>query len=192
MAEEERAATSRKFSAYGHTLDVVLSFKYLGRVILAEDDEWTALNRNLTKARSVWRRMTRILSREVMRPQVPVFFSKAIVQSVLIFSAETWVINPRMGQVLGGFQYQVARRLEGCLPQWRIDGKWEYTSAEEARAEVGFEPMETYIRKRQETAAQYIATRSILDLCEAADKNQEVQVGVRWWEQTVIDLVVER
>ena len=35
------------------------------------------------------------------------FFFKATVQSVLIFCAETWVVTPRMGWVLGGFQDQV-------------------------------------------------------------------------------------
>ena len=39
---------------------------------------------------------------------------------------------------------------------------------EAARKEAGFEPMETYILSRQNTAAQYIVTRPILDLCEAA------------------------
>ena len=32
-------------------------------------------------------------------------FINAIVQSVLLFGAETWVVTPSMGQVLGFFQY---------------------------------------------------------------------------------------
>ena len=38
--EEERASTSRAFSAYGRTLDMVPSFKYLVRELLAADNEW--------------------------------------------------------------------------------------------------------------------------------------------------------
>ena len=54
----------------------------------------------------------------------------------------------------------------------RMDKKWEYTSSEAARYEVGFEPTETYIRRRQNTVTQYIATRLIMDMCEAVERNQ--------------------
>ena len=38
-AEEEREVTARAFSAYGIPLEMVTSFKYLGRVIYATDDK---------------------------------------------------------------------------------------------------------------------------------------------------------
>ena len=101
--------TSRVFSSYGITLNVVLSFKYLGRVLSESDNEWSSVIWNLTKARAFWRRMTRILSREGAKPWFSRFFFKAIIQSVFLFSAEKWVVTPFMGRVLGGFQYQVAR-----------------------------------------------------------------------------------
>ena len=82
-------------------------FKYLEKVLLAEDDDWPAVIWNLTKARAVWRIMTRILSREGARPQVSGFFFKSVVQLVLIFGAETWVVTSRMGWVLGVFQDKV-------------------------------------------------------------------------------------
>ena len=78
------------------------SFRYLGRVISAADNDWPEVVRNLAKAQAVWKRVTRILSREGARPQVSGFFFKDVVQSVLLFGAETWVVNPRMGRVLGG------------------------------------------------------------------------------------------
>ena len=46
--------------------------------------------------------MSRILIREGAKPRVYVFFFKSIVQSVLLFGAETWVIIPCMGRVMGG------------------------------------------------------------------------------------------
>ena len=99
--EEERAVTSRTFSAYGRPLEMVTSFRYLGRVILAADENWPALIRNMAKARVVWRNIMNILSMEGARPWVHKFFFKAIVQSVLLFCAKTWVVAPRMGKVLG-------------------------------------------------------------------------------------------
>ena len=50
-AEEENAVTSRAFSAYGRPLDMVASFRYLGRGISAADDDWPAVVQNLAKVR---------------------------------------------------------------------------------------------------------------------------------------------
>ena len=58
---------------------------------------------------------------------------------MLIFGAETWVVNPHMGKVLGGLQDQVARRLIWRLPHWRLDGIWEYILAEATGEEAVFE-----------------------------------------------------
>ena len=79
--EEERVATSRGFSAYGRTLKMVPSFMYLGILLLSADDDWKVVIQNLTKALSVWRRITSILSKEGESPQVSAFFLKSVVQS---------------------------------------------------------------------------------------------------------------
>ena len=73
-AEEKRAVISRAFSAYGCPLEMVTSFKYLGQLISMVDNDWAVVFRNLVKARVVWRRLTRILSREGAAPRVSGFF----------------------------------------------------------------------------------------------------------------------
>ena len=77
-----------------------------------------------------------------------------------------------MGRVLGGFQDQVVRQLVGRLPQRRSNGRWEYSLAEAAKEESGFDLMETYIRRRQNIFAKYILTQPILDLCEVEEWKQ--------------------
>ena len=71
--KEKREVTPRVFSAYGHHLEIVTSFQYLGRVILAADDDWPEVVRNLSRVREVWKRTTRILSREGEDTRVSVF-----------------------------------------------------------------------------------------------------------------------
>ena len=66
------------------------------------DDDLLVVVRNLAKVRVVWQRMTRILIREGAEPRLSRFFFKDVVQLVLIFGAETWVVTPHMGRVLGG------------------------------------------------------------------------------------------
>ena len=121
-------------------------------------------------------------------PRVFGFFFKVVIQAVLLFGAETWVVTPRTGKALGGFQTQVAIRLTGQLPRRTTNGKWRYISAGAAREEAGFLTMEEYVRQRQNTVTQYIATRSLLDLCEGSERTPGARVGIRWWEQEVIDL----
>ena len=94
VEEDDREVTARDFSAYGLPLDMVTSFKYLGWVISAADNDWPTVVKNLTRSRKVGSRMSRILSREGAASQVSGFFFKAVVQAVLIFGAETWVVTP--------------------------------------------------------------------------------------------------
>ena len=48
--------------------------------------------------------------------------------------------------------------------------------------------MEDYIWQQQTMVAQYIATRSLLDLCEGSERAPGVQMGMWWWEQAGINL----
>ena len=59
-----RDSTERALEAYRKPLETVATFKYIGRVMTAGDDDWTAVAGNLVKARKRWGRLSRILSRE--------------------------------------------------------------------------------------------------------------------------------
>ena len=52
------------FTSYGVPLAPATSFKYLGWVLAAEDDNWPAVVCNLRRARHKWARLTRVLSWE--------------------------------------------------------------------------------------------------------------------------------
>ena len=64
--------------------------------------------RNLSQAKTVWRRMSHILSREGVKPRVKGLFFKAVIQAVLLFIVETWVVNPAWERPWGGLR-----------PRWR-------------------------------------------------------------------------
>ena len=62
MAEAElRDSTERALEVYGKPLETVATFKYLGRVMTADDDNWPAVAGNFMKARKSWVRLSRIL-----------------------------------------------------------------------------------------------------------------------------------
>ena len=51
-------------------------------------------------------------------------FFKAVVQQVLLFGAETWVVSPMIERALSAFIHGAARRLTGRQPRKGRDGKW--------------------------------------------------------------------
>ena len=104
MVEAEfRDSTERSFEAYRKPLETVSTFKYLGRVMTAGDDDWPAVAVNLLKARKIWGRLSRILSQEGADVRVSGNFFKAVVQAVLLFGAETWVLTSRIERALESF-----------------------------------------------------------------------------------------
>ena len=68
------------FEVYWEQLKTVPSFKYLGRILTAGDDDWPVVAGNLEKARKSWGRLQRILSREGEDKRVSGKFFKAVVQ----------------------------------------------------------------------------------------------------------------
>ena len=76
--------------------------QYMRWEILATDDNKPEVVRNLARAKKVWSRISRILSREGTTHRVSGLFFKAVIQAVLLFRAETWVVTPPHGQGPGG------------------------------------------------------------------------------------------
>ena len=86
-------------------------FRYLGQVLTAQGDYWLVVVGNLGKAGKSWGRSSQILSREGADPKVSGNFYKVVSQAMLLFGAETLVLNPRMEWALDSFQNRFAQRL---------------------------------------------------------------------------------
>ena len=108
------------FEVYRKQLNTVSSFKYPGIILTAGDENWPAVAGNLGKARKSWGRLHRILSREGADKRVSRNCFKAVVQQVLLFGAETWVVTPRMERVLNSFMHGAARRITGATAAERV------------------------------------------------------------------------
>ena len=82
--------------------------------------------------------------------------------------------------VLGGFHHRVACELTGKKYWKGRDRAWVYPPLEDTMAEAGFQEVEAYVSCHQNTVAQYIATRSIMDLCLAEKRRPGTRVVMRW------------
>ena len=97
------------------------------------------------------------------------------------------VLTRRMEAALDAFQGRVARRLTGRMPRRGRDGKWMYLPLAGATKEAGIVRARTSVLRRQNTVAQFIATRTILGLCEVTERRGGTWVPQRWWEHPRID-----
>ena len=126
VEEEAWAGTELAIKDYGIPLVPVTSYKYLGRVLLAVDDNWPAVVNNFSIECKEWVRLNRVLSRNGVNDRTLIHIYLAVVQSVILYGSETWVITLHIGRILCGFHHRAARRLTGRQP-WRVrDGIWVY------------------------------------------------------------------
>ena len=111
--EKIQENTEMDFNAYGRSLTIVTSFKYLGRFLTAADDNWKAVVGNIWKERKSLALLERILGWEGAIPLVSGMLFKAVVQAVLLFGLETRVTKPCIGKSMGSFQHRFPGGLQG-------------------------------------------------------------------------------
>ena len=92
-----------------------------------------------------------------------------------------------MERALSGFLHGTARWLTGRQARRGKNGEWYYPSLEGSMREAGLTDIRKSIANRQNTVAQYIATRPLLDLYERARAREGAKVPMRWWNQADID-----
>ena len=70
----------------------VTTFRYMGRYLDQTDDYWLSVWGNTMHVRSVWGRLGKLLRREGSEPKVLEIFYRLVVQTILLYGSETWVI----------------------------------------------------------------------------------------------------
>ena len=98
--KKQKLAKEFTFMIGDTPIENVKDFKYLGRILEESDEDWLALQGNICRARQKWGRIGKILSKEKANPRTMSAFYKAIVQSVLLYGSESWVLTKRMLLVL--------------------------------------------------------------------------------------------
>ena len=109
-------------------------------------------------------------------------FYRAVIQSVLLFGSESWVLTDTAMRVLEGFHVRSAYRMaREHKPRKNNDtGVWRYPSTEEVFAEVGLLTIRQYIEVRRQTIANYIVHRPIFDLCLGEERQRGTSKRL-WW-----------
>ena len=72
----------------------VTSFKYLGLTISSSKDNWPEVEQNLWSAQGKWGRLVKLFGREGANSRMEGRLYVDLVQAVILFGLETWVMTP--------------------------------------------------------------------------------------------------
>ena len=145
-----------KFNIDGKTIKKVTEFKYLGRILDYNDDDLKALETQVAKARAVWGRIGKILKmRSDSNIRIMSIFYKVIIQTVLLYGAESWVLNDYGRRKLTTFHNKCARFLTGRYIT-KVDDEWIYPDTTKTLELAHLLPIEDCIKKcRRETITPF-------------------------------------
>ena len=142
IKETQEQAKQVTFNVAGIDIETVSEFKYLGRIFRNDDSDQGAIDYNLSKARKVWGMVSRVLSQERSNPKIMASFYKAVVQSILLYGSESWVLTKIMWQKLTSFHHRCARFMTGRHIRKLPDDTWEYPNSEITLATAGLKTMQ--------------------------------------------------
>jgi hypothetical protein len=131
-------------------IETVRQFKYLGRHISSDDKDEFAIMANITKACNRWSRCSRVLSATGASPKIMAKFYLAVIEAILLYGSETWVITRRSLCRLDTFHHRCARYLAHMHIRRNSEGVWMYPPSAEVLEKCGLSPIMTYIIKRKQ------------------------------------------
>ena len=184
QAEAENA----EFRINGKLIEKVHHFKYLGRWLSDNDDDSKCILENLRKARSRWNSIANILKREGANADCMGRFYQVIVQSVLLYGADSWAINNRNMKRLQSFHNRVIRHITGKHICKKGD-RWEYPNHEELYKRAKILPIEKYIERRRGTLWRYLQENrpELLEDSKQTKHHCHDPNKILWWNQKFLE-----
>ena len=167
----------------GIEIERVSDFRYLGRDLEETDDDTLAIDSRLKKARKRWNQVHPVLARKGARARIMARAYVSVVQAVLLFGSETWVIKEREWQKLESFHHSCARRITRRLIRSNPDGTWTYPDNEETLEIAGLFPIREYVARRRHTIMRYVQERPIWEHCQTSAPVATAPNKKVWWKQ---------
>ena len=181
LGEEQKTAKQTIFTIGSTPIETVQEFKYLGRILDDRDQDLPAVTYNLQRARKRWGMIGRILKKKGANPKAMASFYKAIVQSILLYGSESWVLTKSMLDSLNNFHHRCARFITGRHIRVDVNGYWTYPSTGVTLSQAGLFTMEEYIKRRKSTIMRYVKDRPIYTQCTASSPIAYNPRQLVWW-----------
>ena len=138
VARQALEANDIVFYVDNVSIETVSEYKYLGRILSADDRDEAAVSYNIKKASNAWFGMYRILSADGADALTMARFYLAVVQAKLLFGSETWVLSRRISGPWNDFMLVVLVTSRHIRPL--PDSTWLYPPTNEVLDQCGLSP----------------------------------------------------
>ena len=188
LQELQAAVDSVTFKVNGIEIERVSSFNYLGRRLDQNDDDSNCILANIKKARGLWGNISNILKREGANAVTMSKFYRAIVQSVLLYGADSWIVKQSDLKKLRSFHHRAMRYMTGIHIKQKENDEWFYPDHEELMKTCRVLEIDRYLEARRGTLKGYIETfhpnfwRDVEDVRPPARSSEKIL----WWKQVII------
>jgi hypothetical protein len=108
-------------------------------------------------------------------------FYKAIIQSILLYGSESWVLSKYMLQKLNTFHNMCARYITGRHIKL-VNEQWEYPCSATTLKQASLLTIKEYINKRRSTVKKYVETTQIFRDCQNSKAVANSARKLVWWE----------
>jgi hypothetical protein len=171
----------QQLTVHRDVLENVKVYRYLGRLLLQDNNEIQAVQSQLRKARGRWAWVGQVFRKENAPPRTSAKFYKAIVQYILLYGSKTWVLSKAVMARLKGFHIYTAYRMaKEHVPCWGLYRQWIYPPSDKVLEECGMHTIQHYIDVRRQMILRYTVDRSIFAECKEVDRRHGL-VPRRWW-----------
>ena len=168
------------FKINGKPIEMVNEFKYLGQMVTQDDNDKTAVKRNIERAREKWVSMRRFLTVDDVDPKTMSVFYRTVVLLVLLYGSKSWVLTTDMMHQLRSFHRRCCHGItRDFIHQDEESGEWICPSRKEVLEKAGILTVEEYIQRRRDTILPYARSTNIYERCKNAKK---LGSNLLWWE----------
>ena len=179
------AASKVVFNVNGQVIENVPAFAYLGRILQRNDLDDEAILARLKLAGCAWGRMFRVLSANggVCCKTMGRFYL-AVIQQILLYGSESWVISTRSLLRLKTFHHKCARHMAHQYIRPLPNGTWEHPDSAHVLECCGLSPIETYIARRKTSLLHTYAKPYSALYCKCLASRPLVSSATRrkvWW-----------
>ena len=94
-------------------MENLTTFWYLVSPLDQTDYDWPSVRRNIMRARSVWGVLGTLIRQEGADPRVTAMLYRAVVQEILLYGSETWVLSTKKKRKAEGTHTGFLRHIMG-------------------------------------------------------------------------------
>jgi len=175
------AAALTPFHIGEDPIEFVSNFRYLGRILSADDSDDMAAYVRKEKAARVWGRFKALLQNNGASVEAMGRFYRTIMQQTHLFVSETWILSNRALNRLDRFHARCARGITHRHIQQLADGTWEYPPTHDVLEACHIQPLSVYIQRRRHTLFEHYAAHHSVLYQQCLNTYGTTPRSLTWW-----------